>query len=42
MVTSAPEAVRMFKDIITDQWGRARKGEEGARLVEAVLARTPA
>jgi transcriptional regulator with XRE-family HTH domain len=42
MVTSAPEAVRMFKDIITDQWARARKGEEGARLVEAVLARTPA
>ena len=41
MVTSAPEAVRMFKDIITDQWERARKGEDGARLVEAVLARTP-
>jgi transcriptional regulator with XRE-family HTH domain len=42
MVTSAPEAVRMFKHIIVDQWDRARKGEDGARTVEAVLARIPA
>jgi hypothetical protein len=41
MATSAPEAVRMFKDIIVDQWERAHKGENGARLLEAVLARTP-
>jgi transcriptional regulator with XRE-family HTH domain len=41
MVTSAPEAVRMFKDIINDQWDRAYKGETGAKLLEAILARTP-
>ena len=41
MVTSAPEAVSMFKDIIIDQWYRAHKGEGGARLIEAVLERTP-
>lgn len=41
MVTSAPEAVRLFKEIITDQWERAHKGESGARLLEAILARTP-
>lgn len=41
IVTSAPEAVRMFKDAITDQWDRAHKGESGAKLLEAILARTP-
>lgn len=41
MVTSAPEAVRMFRDIITNQWDRAQKGENGARLLESVLSRTP-
>ncbi|KQY99596.1 DNA-binding protein [Pseudolabrys sp. Root1462] len=41
MVTSAPEAVRMFKDIINDQWDRAHKGDRGAKILEAVLARTP-
>jgi hypothetical protein len=41
MVTSAPEAVTMFKDIIIDQWDRARKGEDGAKLIEALLARSP-
>ncbi|HWM83471.1 MAG TPA: helix-turn-helix transcriptional regulator [Pseudolabrys sp.] len=41
MATSAPEAVRMFKDIIVDQWDRAHKGENGARMLETVLARTP-
>jgi len=41
MATSAPEAVRMFKGIIVDQWERAHKGESGARQLEAVLARTP-
>ncbi|MBN9051127.1 MAG: helix-turn-helix transcriptional regulator [Rhizobiales bacterium] len=41
MVTSAPEAVRMFKDSIVEQWDRAQKGEAGARSLEALLARTP-
>jgi hypothetical protein len=41
MVTSAPEAVRMFKEIISDQWNRAHKGESGAKLLETILARTP-
>jgi transcriptional regulator with XRE-family HTH domain len=41
MVTSAPEAVKMFKDIIVDQWDRAHKGESGAKIIEAILARTP-
>lgn len=41
MVTSAPEAVRMFKEIITNQWDRAKKGESGAKLLESVLSRTP-
>jgi transcriptional regulator with XRE-family HTH domain len=40
MVTAAPEAVRLFKDIITTQWERAYKGESGAKLIEAILART--
>jgi transcriptional regulator with XRE-family HTH domain len=41
MVTSAPEAVRMFKDIIIDQWERAHKGESGAKLLGTILTRTP-
>lgn len=41
MATAAPEAVTMFKDVITEQWDRAHKGESGARLLEAVLARVP-
>jgi transcriptional regulator with XRE-family HTH domain len=39
MVTSAPEAVKMFKSIITDQWDRALKGEDGARMLETILQR---
>ncbi|MBK5957619.1 transcriptional regulator [Rhodoplanes elegans] len=39
MATATPEAVRLFKTIITEQWGRARKGEAGARVLRAVLAR---
>jgi transcriptional regulator with XRE-family HTH domain len=42
MVTSAPEAVNMFKDMIVNQWDRAHKGEGGAKMLEAILARTPA
>jgi transcriptional regulator with XRE-family HTH domain len=41
MATSAPEAVRMFKDILLGQWERAHKGESGARIIEWILARTP-
>jgi hypothetical protein len=40
MVTTAPEAVRLFKSIITDQWERALKGEEGARFIETIVSRT--
>jgi hypothetical protein len=40
MVTAAPEAVRMFKTIITDQWERALKGAEGARFLEKIVSRT--
>jgi transcriptional regulator with XRE-family HTH domain len=42
MVTAAPEAVRMFKDIIVAQWERASKGESGAKILEDLLARTAA
>jgi hypothetical protein len=41
MVTSTPEAVRLFKTTITGQWARAHKSEAGARVLAAVLARTP-
>ena len=41
MVTSTPEAVRLFKATITDQWSRAHKSEAGARILAAVLARAP-
>lgn len=41
MVTSAPEAVRLFKEVIENQWDRAQKGESGARMIESVLAQTP-
>ena len=41
MVTSAPEAVSMFRDIITNQWNHAHKGESGAKMIEVILARTP-
>ena len=41
MATSAPEAASMFKDMIVNQWDRAHKGENGAKLLEDILARTP-
>ncbi len=41
MVTAAPEAVSMFKDIVAEQWERARKGESGASVIEALLERVP-
>ncbi|NVO16615.1 MAG: helix-turn-helix transcriptional regulator [Rhodoplanes sp.] len=41
MVTTTPEAVRLFKTTVTEQWSRAHKGEAGARILAALLARTP-
>jgi transcriptional regulator with XRE-family HTH domain len=41
MVTSAPEAVHMFKASIIEQWDRAYKGENGAKVIESVMARAP-
>jgi transcriptional regulator with XRE-family HTH domain len=41
MVTSAPGAVTMFKEIISNQWEVALKGESGARLIEDLLSRAP-
>ena len=40
IVTAAPEAVRMFKTIIADQWERALKGAEGARFLEKIVTRS--
>jgi hypothetical protein len=40
IVTSAPEAVNMFRQIIVDEWERANKGELGARVLESILVRT--
>jgi hypothetical protein len=42
MVTSAPEAVRLFKETISRQWERAHKGQRAAEILRAILARTPA
>ncbi|MCZ7658160.1 MAG: helix-turn-helix transcriptional regulator [Xanthobacteraceae bacterium] len=33
LATSAPEAVRLFKNTITGLWGAAHKGEAGARVL---------
>ncbi|MBI5110537.1 MAG: helix-turn-helix transcriptional regulator [Rhodovulum sp.] len=41
MVTATPEAVRLFKSTITEQWSRAHKGEAGARMLETLLGRMP-
>ena len=42
MITSAPEAVRLFRDNIARQWDRAHKGESGARILRQILERTDA
>jgi transcriptional regulator with XRE-family HTH domain len=42
MVTSAPEAVQLFRRLITQHWEQAHKGEAGARLLRAILERTQA
>jgi hypothetical protein len=41
MATSAPEAVRLFKNTITGLWDVAHKGEAGARILQSLLDRTP-
>jgi len=40
MVTSAPEAVRLFRENMTAQWDRAHKGESAAQVLLTLLART--
>jgi transcriptional regulator with XRE-family HTH domain len=40
MVTSAPEAVRLFKENIARQWDRAHKGESGAAILHRILDRS--
>ena len=40
MVTSAPEAVQLFRTTINEQWQKAHKGEAGARMLRAILTRT--
>jgi transcriptional regulator with XRE-family HTH domain len=39
MITSAPEAVRLFKDTIIRLWEVAHKGESGARILRSILNR---
>jgi transcriptional regulator with XRE-family HTH domain len=39
MITTAPEAVALFKETITRQWDSAHKGESGARILRAILNR---
>lgn len=41
LVTSAPEAVSLFRATIAEQWSHAHKGEAGARILDAILARAP-
>ena len=39
IVTSAPEAVRHFKETLDSQWAIARKGGEGAAMLRRILDR---
>lgn len=41
MATSAPEAVRLFRNTITGIWDVAHKGEAGVRILQGLLDRTP-
>lgn len=40
IVTSAPEAVRHFKETLDAQWAMAKKGAEGADVLRRILAQT--
>jgi transcriptional regulator with XRE-family HTH domain len=42
IVTTAPEAVRHFKETLDAQWTLARKGTEGADILRRILAGTAA
>jgi transcriptional regulator with XRE-family HTH domain len=39
IITSAPEAVRHFKEAIIRQWDIAYRGESGARILQSILDR---
>jgi len=39
MVTAAPDAVKMFKEMIDRQWERAAKGKEAIKALESLLVR---
>lgn len=41
LVTTAPEAVRLFNETIAQQWGMAHKGAAAAALLRQILARHP-
>lgn len=40
ILTTAPEAVRHFKETLDGQWAAAKKGGEGADLLRRILAQT--
>ncbi|WP_090589965.1 helix-turn-helix domain-containing protein [Pelagibacterium luteolum] len=42
IVTTAPEAVRHFKETLDAQWAGAKKGAEGAAMLRRILDRTAA
>lgn len=41
LVTTAPEAVRLFNETIAQQWGIAHKGGAAAGLLRQIMARNP-
>jgi transcriptional regulator with XRE-family HTH domain len=41
MATSAPEAVRLFRNTIAGMWEIAHKGEAGVRILQGLLDKTP-
>jgi transcriptional regulator with XRE-family HTH domain len=40
LVTSAPEAVRLFKETIAEAWAHAKKADAGAAVLHDILRRT--
>jgi transcriptional regulator with XRE-family HTH domain len=42
LVTSAPEAVALFKETFQRDWQRAKKGQDGAAVLQRLLDRTAA
>jgi transcriptional regulator with XRE-family HTH domain len=41
MVTTAPEAIRLFNETIAQQWATAHKGAAAATLLRQIMARNP-